>query len=196
MHIYEGNSHASGILQQMRRCNTRLFSNRKAGDDLFLTATGRIDAGKTSPDVLEQIEAQLGDNAHDFIARFHFEVNEQGLADLKERLQREFQSLGLPESNWLGFMDAVRSWIRCESLPPPLTVREGHFLPTAYRSRPPWRPAAIIVPVWLPHAALIPIYWDRARPVRLPLPIIPGINDRDVSLRWIRAKELLVGGSQ
>ena len=31
----------------------------------------------------------------------------------------------------------------------------------------------IIVSVWLPHAALIPIYWDLARPVRLPLPIIP-----------------------
>ena len=43
------------------------------------------------------------------------------------------------------------------------------------------------MPVWLPHAALIPIYWDLARPVCLPLPIIPGINDRDVSLRWIRA---------
>ena len=42
------------------------------------------------------------------------------------------------------------------------------------------------MPVWLPHAALIPIYWDLAWPVRLPLPIIPGINDRDVSLRWIR----------
>ena len=27
-----------------------------------------------------------------------------------------------------------------------------------------------------PHAALIPIYWNRARPVRLPLPIIPGVN--------------------
>ena len=47
-------------------------------------------------------------------------------------------------------------------------------------------PSAIIVPVWLPYAALIPIYWNLARPVRLPLPIIPGINDRDVSLRWIR----------
>ena len=30
--------------------------------------------------------------------------------------------------------------------------------------------------VWLPHAALIPIYWNRACPVRLPLPIIPGVN--------------------
>ena len=30
--------------------------------------------------------------------------------------------------------------------------------------------------VCLPHAASIPIYWNRAWPVRLPLPIIPGIN--------------------
>ena len=30
--------------------------------------------------------------------------------------------------------------------------------------------------VWLSHAALIPIYWNRACPVRLPLPIIPGVN--------------------
>ena len=100
------------------RTEAKLFSNRRAGDGLFLTATGRIDAGKTSPDVLEQIDTQLGDKAHDFINRFRFEVNEQGLADLTERLQREFQSLGLPETNWLGFMDAVRSWIRCEHLPP------------------------------------------------------------------------------
>ena len=41
-----------------------------------------------------------------------------------------------------------------------------------------------------PHAALIPIYWNRARPFRLPLPIIPCVNDTDVSLRWIRGKEL------
>ena len=40
-----------------------------------------------------------------------------------------------------------------------------------------------------PHAALIPIYWDLAGPFRLPLPVIPCVNDRDVSLRWIRAKE-------
>ena len=45
------------------------------------------------------------------------------------------------------------------------------------------------MPVWLPHAALIPIYWNLAWPVRLPLPIIPGVNDREASLRWIRVKE-------
>ena len=30
-------------------------------------------------------------------------------------------------------------------------------------------------------------YWNRAYPVRPPLPIISCVNDRDVSLRWIRA---------
>ena len=30
-----------------------------------------------------------------------------------------------------------------------------------------------------PHAALITIYWDLARPVRLPLPIIPCVNASD-----------------
>ena len=32
------------------------------------------------------------------------------------------------------------------------------------------------MPVCLPHAALIPIYCNRAYPVRLPLPIIHGVN--------------------
>ena len=41
------------------------------------------------------------------------------------------------------------------------------------------RTAANIVPVCLPHAALIPIYWNRAYPVRLPLPIIHGVNASD-----------------
>ena len=30
--------------------------------------------------------------------------------------------------------------------------------------------------MWLPYAALIPTYWNRAWPVRLPLPINPGVN--------------------
>ena len=60
----------------------------------------------------------------------------------------------------------------------------AHRLPNSARHG---RTAAIIVPVWLPRAALISIYWDLARPVRLPLPIIHGVNDTDVSLRWIRA---------
>ena len=105
------------------RTEPRLFSNRKAGDDLFLTATGRIDVYKTSTDVLEKIKALFGADADDFIERFRFEVNEQGLSDLEERLQREFQSLGLPDANWLGFINAIRSWIRCETLPPSGEIR-------------------------------------------------------------------------
>ena len=65
------------------------------------------------------------------------------------------------------------------------SVLLAHRLPNSARHG---RTAAIIVPVWLPRAALISIYWDLARPVRLPLLIIHGVNDTDVSLRWIRAK--------
>lgn len=108
----------TGLDKEYGRTEPILFSNRRAGDDLFLTATGRIDVDKTRSDVLEQIKALLGDNADNFMDRFRFEVNEQGLTDLEERLQREFRSLGLPETNWLGFMNAIRSWIRCENLPP------------------------------------------------------------------------------
>ena len=46
--------------------------------------------------------------------------------------------------------------------------------------------AALIVAVWLPHATLIPIYWNQAKPVRLPLPIIPLCQRHGPSLRWIR----------
>ena len=80
-----------------------------------------------------------------------------------------------------------RATHRPRQLAPTRSARHTSCLPPI-DPVPHGRPAAIIVPVWLPHAALIPIYWDRARPVRLPLPIIPGINDRDVSLRWIRGK--------
>ena len=67
-------------------------------------------------------------------------------------------------------------------------VREGHSLPTACRitSAMAARPPASCR-CGCPHAALIPIYWNRAYPVHLPLPIIHGVNDTDVSLRWIRA---------
>ena len=34
----------------------------------------------------------------------------------------------------------------------------------------------ITVSVCVPHTALIPIYWNRACPIRLPLPIIPRVN--------------------
>ena len=76
---------------------------------------------------MEEIKSQLGDGADDFIKRFRFQVNEQGLPDLKERLQRQFQSRALPESNWLGFLDEIRSWIRCENLPPNGEIRISHI---------------------------------------------------------------------
>ena len=104
--------------QAYGKAEPRLFSNRMAGDDLLLTATGHIDLDKTNHDVLEEIKSQLGDDAADFIKRFRFMTNEQGLPDLQEDLQREFQSLRLPETNWPGFLEAIRSWIRCENLPP------------------------------------------------------------------------------
>ena len=58
------------------------------------------------------------------------------------------------------------------------------------------RTAANIVPVWLPSRRPHPHYWNRAYPVRLPLPIIPCVNDRDVSLRWIRAKRVSKKGNR
>ena len=47
----------------------------------------------------------------------------------------------------------------------------GYRIPPAMATEAP-----IIVSVWLPHAVFIPIYWNRAKPVRLPLPIISCVN--------------------
>ena len=67
-------------------------------------------------------------------------------------------------------------------------VREGHFLPTACRITPDMTTAGHQNRVGVatsrrPH----PHLWNQTCPIRLPLPIIPGVNDTDVSLRWIRA---------
>ncbi|MDE0529106.1 MAG: ATP-binding protein [Truepera sp.] len=94
----------------------QLFSNRRAGDDLFLTAEGRVDCGRTDPAILEQIRSQLGEETEGFLKRFRFQVDEQDLVDLEETLLRKFQDLGLPEENWLPFKDAIRAWIRGEGL--------------------------------------------------------------------------------
>ena len=82
------------------------------------------------------------------------------------------------------------------SSPPTRTnsVREGHFLPTAYRSRPPiWPPGrhhrASVTASRRPHPHLLGSGQARSPSLThhlIPVPIIPGINDRDVSLRWIR----------
>ena len=67
-------------------------------------------------------------------------------------------------------------------------VREGHFLPTACRITPDMTTAGHQNRVGVatsrrPH----PHLWNQTCPIRLPLPIIPCVNDTDVSLRWIRA---------
>ena len=60
---------------------------------------------------------------------------------------------------------------------PANSVREGHFLPTACRIPPTMAIAGRHHRVWVAtHAALIPTYWNRAWPVRLPLPINPCVN--------------------
>ena len=58
--------------------------------------------------------------------------------------------------------------------------------PGRFRRPPPLR-AATLPLAWPPPTTLNPIYWNRARPVRLPVPIIPRVNATAVSLRWIRA---------
>ena len=62
----------------------------------------------------------------------------------------------------VGFFSPSETSIRCVTK----SVREGRLLPAPYEFRPPWPP----------RAALIPIYWNRAWPLRLPLPIIPSVN--------------------
>ena len=59
--------------------------------------------------------------------------------------------------------------------------------PGRFRRPPPLR-AATLPLAWPPPTTLNPIYWNRARPVRLPVPINPRVNATAVSLRWIRAK--------
>ena len=112
----------------------RLVSNRLAGGDLLLTPDGYVDRDRTDPVVLERLRAQLGDGSDDFLRRFRFEVGEQDLRDLNNRLSREFQALGLPEQNWVALKDAIRGWIRGEGLPETGEISIEHI-----RSASGWR---------------------------------------------------------
>ena len=67
--------------------------------------------------------------------------------------------------------------------------------PGRFRRPPPLR-AATLPLAWPPPTTLNPIDRDRARPVRLPVPIIPRVNATAVSLRWIRAKVWPADGSK
>ena len=60
-------------------------------------------------------------------------------------------------------------------------------MPPGRFRRPPPLPAATWPLAWPPPTTFNPIDRDRARPVRLPVPIIPRVNATAVSLRWIRA---------
>ncbi len=94
----------------------RLVSNRRAGDDLLLTSRGYVDQENTAKAVLELLESQLGDNAKPFLERFRFQVDEQDLGDLDERLLRDFEELGLPRQNWPPFKETIKAWMRGEGL--------------------------------------------------------------------------------
>ena len=79
----------------------RLFSNRRRGSGFCLTLDGRVDEGRTAPEHLELMRAQLGDDAKDFFARFRFHIDEQDLPDFDERLLRELQKIGVDKNGWL-----------------------------------------------------------------------------------------------
>ena len=95
----------------------KLVSNRKAGDDLHLDGNGRVDVSLTCDGILDKIQSQLDENTSEFLERFRFEVGEQDLVALDERLSREYERIGVSAHGWLNLKDAIRRWIRCEQLP-------------------------------------------------------------------------------
>ena len=95
----------------------KLVSNRNAGDDLHLDANGRVDVSLTCDGILDKIQSQLDENTSEFLERFRFEVGEQDLVALDERLSREYERIGVSAHGWLNLKDAIRRWIRCEQLP-------------------------------------------------------------------------------
>ena len=68
-------------------------------------------------------------------------------------------------------------------------------LPPGRFRRPPPPPAATWPLAWPPPTTFNPIDRDRARPVRLPVPIIPRVNATAVSLRWIRVYTVPLHGA-
>ena len=113
------NWHESVVLlgKKYETTKPRLVSNRRAGEDLILTARGYVDRSQTDPAILERINSQLGEHSEDFLQRFRFEVDEQDLTDLNVSLQHEFDALGVSAYGWLSLKESIRSWIRGEGLP-------------------------------------------------------------------------------
>ena len=117
-----------------RATEPRLASNRSAGEDIVLTASGHVDTDHTDTSVFGKIQSQLGEDADDFLERFRFDIDREDLQDLNERLLRDFLGLGLPEENWLTLKDAIRSWIRGQGIP-----ASGEILIEDIRSACGWR---------------------------------------------------------
>ena len=106
-----------------REIEPKLVSNRSAGEDLHLLPGGRVDVESTETDVVQELESQLGERTNDFLERFRFEIDEQDLPDLDERLKRQFAEFGVSNSGYLSLKERVRTWIRCEQLPPHGEIR-------------------------------------------------------------------------
>ena len=117
-----------------RATEPRLVSNRRAGEDIVLTASGLVDTDHTDSSVLARIRSQLGEKADDFLKRFRFDIDREDLQDLNERLLLDFLGLGLPEEKWLSLKDAIRSWIRGHGVP-----ASGEILIDDIRSACGWR---------------------------------------------------------
>ena len=101
----------------------RLVSNRRAGRGLHLLPNGRVDVESTAPSIRQIITSQLGEKTSDFLERFRFEIDEQDLPALNERLSRQFTDLGVSDHGYLSLRETVRTWIRCEHLPPNGEIR-------------------------------------------------------------------------
>ncbi len=105
----------------------KLYSNRLRGSGFYLKPDGLVDQDRTDDEHLACISSQLGEDASDFLERFRFRIDEQDLPEYDESLQREFHLLGVPELGWLSLQRAIKSWIRCQNLPPNGEIRLKHI---------------------------------------------------------------------
>lgn len=105
----------------------KLVSNRRAGADLHLDVNCRVDVARTDERILDEIRSQLGENAAEFLERFRFEVDEEDMGALDERLFRAYDRLDVTRHGWLNLKETIRAWIRCERLPTDGQIRITHI---------------------------------------------------------------------
>ncbi len=89
----------------------RLVSNRRRGDGLYLNPDNTIDIEATDESTISEIHLQLRDAATDFLTRFRFEVDQQDLVDLEDRLRYQFEQLGVSEYGWLALKEFIESQV-------------------------------------------------------------------------------------